>query len=110
MAAGSVGAEANAVVGATHVGLVLGVAVHGAQLGDPVGKLALLPVLADTVLLHQKYRLHTFIHLCSHVEQKRSINLKFSPERSIGNMHVYTVQRIIRNYRHPNILNVTELL
>lgn len=51
MTAGSVGAETDAVVGAAHVRLVLGVAVHVAQFLDAVGELALLPVLADSVLL-----------------------------------------------------------
>ena len=51
VAAGSVGAEANTVVGAAHVGLVLGVAVHCSQLLLAVGKLAFFAVLAHTVFL-----------------------------------------------------------
>ncbi len=54
VAARTIGAEADAVVGAAHVRLVLGVAVHCTQFSRTMGKLALLPVLADTVLL--KYR------------------------------------------------------
>jgi hypothetical protein len=54
VAARTIGAEADAVVRAAHVRLVLGVAVHCAQFSRTMGKLALLPVLADTVLL--KYR------------------------------------------------------
>ena len=51
VAARPVRAEADAVVGATEVGLVLGVAGHGAQLLAAVRELALVPVLAGAVLL-----------------------------------------------------------
>jgi len=51
VAAGSVGTEADAVVCAAHVRLVLRMAVDGAQLGEPVRELALLTVLAHAVLL-----------------------------------------------------------
>ncbi len=56
VAAGTVGAEADAVVGAAHVRLVLGMAVDGAQLGEPVRELALLTVLAHAVLLDKVNR------------------------------------------------------
>ena len=53
VAAGSVGAETNTVVGAAHVGLVLGMAVNCSQLLLAVGKLALFAVLANTVFLER---------------------------------------------------------
>jgi len=51
VAAGTVRAKADTVIGATHVCLELGVAVNCAQLLLAVRKLAFLAVLADTVLL-----------------------------------------------------------
>jgi len=51
VASGTVRAKSDAVVGATNVGLVLGVSVNCAQLLLAVRKLAFLSVLADTVLL-----------------------------------------------------------
>jgi len=51
VAARTVGAEADRVVGAAQVRLVLGVAVDVAQLGVSVRELALLAVLAAAVLL-----------------------------------------------------------
>ena len=51
VAAGSVGAESDGVVGATQVGLVLRVSVHRPQLGVSVRELALVSVLAGSVLL-----------------------------------------------------------
>ncbi len=58
VAAGSVGTEADAVVCAAHVRLVLRMAVDGAQLGEPVRELALLTVLAHAVLLSKVKPLH----------------------------------------------------
>jgi len=51
VAAGTVRAEADAVVGAAHVGLVLGMPVDRPQLLGAVSKLAFLSVLTDTVFL-----------------------------------------------------------
>lgn len=51
VAAWSVGAESDRVVCATQVGLVLGVSVDGPQLRMSVGELALVAVLAGSVLL-----------------------------------------------------------
>ena len=51
VAARPVGAEADAVVGAAHVRLVLGVPVHGPQVLAAVGKLALFAVFADSSVL-----------------------------------------------------------
>ncbi len=66
VAAWSVGAEADAVVGAAHVRLVLGMAVDGAQLGEPVRELALLSVLAHAVLLgKEEAKLTTVTFGCS---------------------------------------------
>lgn len=51
MAARSIGAEPRGVVSATQLRLVLGVPRHDSQVMDPVSKLALVSVLAHTVLL-----------------------------------------------------------
>jgi len=51
VAAGSVGAESDGMVGPTQVGLVLGVSVDGSELRQSVSELALLAVLAGTVFL-----------------------------------------------------------
>lgn len=51
VAARSVGAEPDRVVGPAQVGLVLGVSVDGSQLVQSVSELALLSVLAGAVLL-----------------------------------------------------------
>jgi hypothetical protein len=75
VAAGSVGAEADAVVGAAHVRLVLGMAVDGAQLGEPVRELALLTVLAHAVLLDKVKPLHFVAY--NHRLKKGVRSLKF---------------------------------
>jgi len=51
VAAGAVGAEADAVVGSAHVGLVFGMTVDGPQLVGAVSKLTFFSVLAYTVFL-----------------------------------------------------------
>ena len=51
VAARSVGAEPSGVISATQLRLVLGVPRHNSQVVDPVSKLALVSVLAHTVLL-----------------------------------------------------------